>query len=104
MNYKDAIVWNDPERGRIQALVTASRLEERNYVGGHGHSKIDAFRCAGLCEIGGGYLSGSRCVKAKHLVRLCGAVLLYGVIPTYQPQNFVGFMPRRRRIRRPSLL
>ena len=49
------------------------------------------FVLAGLCEIGGGYLvwlwlreNGSRWVA------LCGAALLvlYGIVPTWQPANF----------------
>ncbi len=49
------------------------------------------FILAGLCEIGGGYLVWLWLREGKGVwVALLGAVvlILYGVIPTFQPANF----------------
>ena len=49
------------------------------------------FVLAGLCEIGGGYLVWLWLRHGRSVwVGLCGAVVLvlYGVIPTWQPANF----------------
>jgi small multidrug resistance family-3 protein len=49
------------------------------------------FVAAGLCEIGGGYLMWLWLREGKSIwyAIVGGAVLiLYGVIPTFQPQNF----------------
>ena len=49
------------------------------------------FLMAGLCEIGGGYLIWQWLRGGKHWsVAVVGAVVLvmYGVIPTYQPAHF----------------
>lgn len=49
------------------------------------------FLAAGTCEIGGGYLVWLWLREGKAIwYALCGAALLvlYGVIPTFQPANF----------------
>jgi len=49
------------------------------------------FLLAGLCEIGGGYLMWLwiRSGKGLWFAALGGAILvLYGIIPTFQPANF----------------
>lgn len=49
------------------------------------------FVLAGLCEIGGGYLVWLWLREGRSVwVGLCGAVVLvlYGIIPTWQPANF----------------
>ena len=49
------------------------------------------FLAAGLCEIGGGYLIWQWLRGGKHWgLALIGAAILvlYGVIPTYQPAHF----------------
>ena len=49
------------------------------------------FLAAGLCEIGGGYLVWLWLREGKSIwYGLVGAVVLvlYGVIPTFQPENF----------------
>jgi small multidrug resistance family-3 protein len=49
------------------------------------------FVAAGLCEIGGGYLMWLWLREGKSIwCAIVGAavLILYGVIPTFQPQNF----------------
>ena len=49
------------------------------------------FLCAGLCEIGGGYLVWLWLREGKSLwYGVLGAIILilYGVIPTFQPAHF----------------
>src|SRR3970040_1805698 len=52
---------------------------------------LSLFVLAGLCEIGGGYLVWLLLREGKGvLIGLLGAVvlILYGVIPTFQPSHF----------------
>jgi small multidrug resistance family-3 protein len=52
---------------------------------------VALFVLAGLCEIGGGYLVWQWWRRGAHpLVGLLGAaaLVLYGLVPTYQPAHF----------------
>jgi small multidrug resistance family-3 protein len=54
-------------------------------------ASLALFLLAGLCEVGGGYLVWSWWRNgASWLVGVAGAVLLilYGIVPTYQPAHF----------------